>query len=579
MMTTTRKTARRPRLALNPLERRDTPAGSVAAAFSGGVLTLYGDAADNTIQIGATNDGTGADVVLSGDDTQITGGSEFEGVRSIRVFLRGGDDAVSADPAAPFVLAGSALFDLGDGNNSLDLRPADDLFVGNGLTVKAAAGVDAVHIAGPEGGRNRIGGTVDLNYGEGNSTTELNALMIGDSLKIIAGEGEDTVTTDGVHIGQPVGGSGALSGSVQMNGGKGPLTVTTIDSAFPATTLTARGNLSLTVTGGSYNGLAMTTPGDASASFTDAFVRRDVSVAAGPAGAATLAFAGQDVSAGQVKVRGGAAAVTIADAPTAYLGGLDVVGKSARFETDGSDVRVGGAAVVRATHGSATMSAGGTRMDFLKGLTVAGSDAVAVSFATTGTGTQASSVGGHLIVSGGAQNDVVQTNGNFRVGGDVRVTTGAGDDRIELGGEDATSTIGGRLTVATGVGDDTIVLTRLIVGGATAIDTGGGNDTVALQNDSTYRGAVAIDQGAGDDTLVVGTDAGGVKFNKLVTAYQGGGNDTLAVGLTDDGTGVTFNRVGSQFHGGAGMDTLTEGGVEASGLEVNVAFTGYELRA
>src|SRR4051812_21218285 len=51
------RTRRPVRLALDPLETRDTPAGTVTATFAGGRLTLTGDAADNAVTINQLADG------------------------------------------------------------------------------------------------------------------------------------------------------------------------------------------------------------------------------------------------------------------------------------------------------------------------------------------------------------------------------------------------------------------------------------------------------------------------------------------------------------------------------------------
>ncbi|HVK11120.1 MAG TPA: hypothetical protein VM597_20290, partial [Gemmataceae bacterium] len=530
-MTTPRTPSRR--LALSPLEARDNPAGSVAATFSGGVLTLTGDAFANAVQISAVPDGSGADVVLTGlDDTAIDGPTEFEGVRSIRANLKGGADAVSADPGAAFVLRGSLMLDLGDGDNTVDLQPADQLALG-GLTVRAADGADTVKLVGPEGGMNRTIGALDLSYGPGNSTTDLAGVHIVGRLAVAAGEGDDALTTEDVRVGRPGPGPGNQIGSVQVNGGKGALTVTAESSAFPATTVSARGAVALSATDGSFAALAATSPADAQVELTSTPVRRDLTVTAGPDGAAGVALSGEGTSTGRLTVSGGTAEATIADSPLAFVGGLTVTGRTeAEFAADGSAVQVGGPAAVRATAGTASLSAGGERVTFLKSLIVSG-NGTDVSFDTTATGTDMSAVHGDFIVTGGKQSDTVKATENFRVGGDVRLALGGGDNVVALGGEAAALLIGGRLDVLGGEGADEMTLTRLIANGPVSIVTGGGADTVGIQGASVYRRSVFIDQGAGDDALAIGTESGGVVFTGPVTIRQGPGADTLAVEASD----------------------------------------------
>src|SRR6478609_5868924 len=116
----------RPRLAVESLERRDNPAGTVTATLSGTTLTLTGDDADNDIVIRQT--GPTAFTVL-GNDTTIAGGLTF--------------------PA----------FDLGDGDNQLSLVTDGRIDLG-GLTVLAGDGQDHVTVAGGAGTNSRVAGNV-----------------------------------------------------------------------------------------------------------------------------------------------------------------------------------------------------------------------------------------------------------------------------------------------------------------------------------------------------------------------------------------------------------------------------------
>jgi hypothetical protein len=573
-VTPTRAPARR--LNLSPLEARDNPAGSVTAAFSGGVLTLTGDAFANQVQLSAVPDGSGADVVLTGlDDTAIDGLTEFDGVRSIRANLKGGADTLSADSGSAFVIAGSLVIDLGDGDNTVDLQPADQLALG-GLTVRAADGADTVTLVGPEGGLNRTIGALDLSYGPGNSTTELTGIHVTGRLAVAAGEGDDTLTTSNMRVGRPAPGQGNQTGTMSVTSGKGTLTVTTEASAFPATALSARGALALTAADGGFAALTAVSPADVQMSLDSVFVRRELCATAGPDSAASVALAGDGTSTGRLKVTGGSAEATIADAPAAFVGGLDVIGRTAaRFATDGSTVQVGGPAAVRATAGTATLAAGGDQVTFLKNLFVSG-QATDVAFDTAGTGTAVSVVHGDLIVTGGAESDSVRATENLRVGGDVRLALGGGDNTVALGGEAAALTLNGRLDVVTNGGADAITLTRMTVGGPVSIITGAGNDTLGIHGASMFKRAVTIDQGAGDDTAALGTEGGGVVFNGVVTLRQGAGADTMAVEASDDATGVAFNQAGSRVDGGAGEDVLTEAVIQA-GIGANVRFVNFEV--
>ena len=74
-----------PGLALESLERRDTPDGKVTAAVAGGVLTLTGDDLDNSIQVEQTGPGA---FTVSGVNTTVQGGPNFTGVSHRRRLRR-----------------------------------------------------------------------------------------------------------------------------------------------------------------------------------------------------------------------------------------------------------------------------------------------------------------------------------------------------------------------------------------------------------------------------------------------------------------------------------------------------------
>src|SRR5262249_54915281 len=136
---------RRLRLDLEHLEPRDTPAGTVNAVLSGTTLTLIGDDADNAVQLNKTPGGI---EVVGINATQVTGGVQpFAGVIAIRAVMKDGNDTVFLDPAADLVLSGISTFDLGDGDNVLQLSTTGKLDLG-GLTVLAGDGLDKVTIAG-----------------------------------------------------------------------------------------------------------------------------------------------------------------------------------------------------------------------------------------------------------------------------------------------------------------------------------------------------------------------------------------------------------------------------------------------
>ena len=138
-MSKRKQITRRPgRLAVERLEDRENPNGTVTASLTaGGVLFLRGDALDNDIRLQMT--GSGA-VVTGLNGTQISangsvgGSATLDGqVKHINASLLAGNDSISIDAASAFAISGNAAFNLGAGNNSLDLTTSGALNIGGHL--------------------------------------------------------------------------------------------------------------------------------------------------------------------------------------------------------------------------------------------------------------------------------------------------------------------------------------------------------------------------------------------------------------------------------------------------------------
>jgi len=153
---------RRSRLTVESLEPRDVPTGVVAVSFVNGALTLTGDDQNNQIVYTIGTDASGApEVRLTPDPgTTIDDPNDpnppvpgttvtLAGTpNSLKVIFKGGDDSFSLD-GSRLVLAGGADFDLGDGDNHLDLMSTQAIQLG-GLTVTAGDGLDTVILLSPE---------------------------------------------------------------------------------------------------------------------------------------------------------------------------------------------------------------------------------------------------------------------------------------------------------------------------------------------------------------------------------------------------------------------------------------------
>ena len=178
---------------------------------------------------------------------------------------------------------------------------------------------------------------------------------------------------------------------------------------------------------------------------------------------------------------------------------------------------------------------------------------------------------GALILTGGGV-----TNGRFEVIGTAladEVTTGAGDDVVDVrGGDNTVTTNAGDDAVSAGSGNDVIS----VGAGNDTVNAGGGDNTVSGgSGDDTITalgGDDVIDGGTGDDTINAGggdnTVSGG-SGNDTITA--GGGNDIIDAGSGDDV--VNAGAGDDVISGGAGDDTINAG----SGDDTVVAGDGDDI--
>jgi hypothetical protein len=154
---------RPPRLTVQSLEPREVPAGVIAVSFVTGALALRGDDFGNQVTIDVGTDVGGAprvrlipDATTAIDDLSdpkdpvpgeevILPGAPV----SLRAVLAGGDDGFLLLDATSLRLPGGADFDLGDGDNTLDLSTTNGTLSFGALTVKAGDGFDTVSIKSP----------------------------------------------------------------------------------------------------------------------------------------------------------------------------------------------------------------------------------------------------------------------------------------------------------------------------------------------------------------------------------------------------------------------------------------------
>ncbi|HEX4265394.1 MAG TPA: hypothetical protein VH597_13740 [Verrucomicrobiae bacterium] len=174
--------------------RIETP--KISAVFSGGVLTVTGDAHDNTLIVGRDVAGT---LLVNGGAVKITGGpATITNTTLVKILGLAGNDTLSIDEANG--LMPSANLSGGDGNDILTGGSSDDVLDGgagndtlNGRdgsdTLLGGAGNDILN-----GGR----GTDQLFGGDGDDQFVWNP---GDGSDVIEGEnGNDTLVFNGANV-------------------------------------------------------------------------------------------------------------------------------------------------------------------------------------------------------------------------------------------------------------------------------------------------------------------------------------------------------------------------------------------
>jgi hypothetical protein len=218
--------ARRARLSVRTLEPREVPAGVVAVSLVGGALTLTGDDLNNhvTIEVGTDAggaprvrlipDGTTAIDDLSDPAVPVPGAEVIlPGTpASLRAALKGGDDAFLLLDATSLNLPDGAAFDLGDGDNVLDLSTSSGQILLGELTVKAGDGFDTVSIKSPRDSSSGIATgrrqhkPVSFTFGDGGYDTNVEFFEAPGrgGMRISAGAGDGTFDAIGQKVHGPV---------------------------------------------------------------------------------------------------------------------------------------------------------------------------------------------------------------------------------------------------------------------------------------------------------------------------------------------------------------------------------------
>jgi hypothetical protein len=547
-------------------------AGTVTAKLAGGTLTLTGDDANNIIQLSQAVNG---DITVTGTGTTIAGGPTFSGVKSIKTAMKGGNDVVTIDPLAPFLLSGAATFDLGDGANILSLITTGPLSLGS-LTVKAGDGADTVAVAG-----GTVKGNASLNLGAGGTDVTLDGLQVqgAGGLKVNATDGDDTLSLTGVQV----------TKAITASTGNGSLTVNSTGGTYGSMSLTAVGNTPSDPTQGVTLDIDTTTVtktvklnSKAGALFNaNGGTIGSVSVTAGKLGTAEVNLTGSPTVSGGLTVKGATAEFNVAVGGTPTINGnLSLTGTTSTLAelSPTSVVSIGGS--VSAQGGAGTMSfvVEGTSLTVGKTLTVKSQSNTLVQL----TPTAASPITGNVSLTSGLEDDVMTINSSVSMGSSLTINAGAGNNGITLGTTAANLTVGRNLSVTTLGGDDVIDLNRPAVTGTTNIKAGAGSDLLEISGPATFTGSTTIDLGAGDDGLAIAsnpaTTSGVVTFTGKVNAKLGAGNDALMLGLAGGSGGnantlVAFSTsTANKIDGGSGLNSFDQAADQVTGTVTTVNF-------
>jgi hypothetical protein len=173
-------------------------------------------------------------------------------------------------------------------------------------------------------------------------------------------------------------------------------------------------------------------------------------------------------------------------------------------------------------------------------------------------------VGRNLSISTLGGDSIVGLAAGSVVAGNATITTAAGNDFIEMGGQ-----VNGSASVSTGEGNDTFLLDpTALVAGTLGVTSGNGNDTLTVSG--TVNGNLNLTVGNGGtmatpNTITVNTAPGG-----LLTFQGGNGTDVLDL----EGPSGTFYNVNLLFGTGTNTLTLDSGGTTPFTLSGTITGSG-----
>ena len=434
-----------------------------------------------------------------------------------------GTEINNGDPGDPVTLTGTVT------SMKVDLKGGADTFLIDGTVPFTVPGAVAVAL------------------GDGDNTLDLTTtgkIDLG-SLAVTGGDGADTVTV--------VAGDGTGSrvvGAAAFTYGPGGSTTTLAELAFGST---------VKVTAGDATG----TPNGVDA--TDVTVAKTFTASLGNSFPALANFTGSSLTG--LTVTGQAIGASLV---SSTVNGSVTLKGVYQADVQAEAATVTGSVALTAALASFAATGAGTTVN--GNLTLTGSGWTTTSFQSTSL----SEVKGNLTVKGGWFNDTFEANGFFKVGKNLGLTLGGGNNEVLIGDGTATVPVGGNLKVSAGAGADAVALDGVAVTGATGVLTGAGADYLSIENGSAFTKAFTADLGSGDDEISIAQLAGSsraVSFAVKSRIAAGAGNDLLALGLEnsvgaggDANSRAEFLGAGHVVDGGLGLNFYDAASGQSSGV-------------
>lgn len=576
---------RRARLALEPLETRETPAGAVTLSLLSNTISLIGDGnvAGNEVRVTALAtdrfrlDGlNGTSFVINKvnvGNTVDTGNLPAgvpafafpdNGTTALKATFLGGADRFEYDGTAinptpppanllPPVGFGDVTLSMGAGNDTVILRQfiARNVTVNSTLPTGVVTDNDAITIL--------AGGTYDF---DNNLIAETYLGGIRSNLTINGQSGNDTITLAarvGVNVTATLRDAGD---AVVILGGSrigGAVTVTETPTTVLGTNV-----FSITENSQIAKWVTLTNTGNAvNATIANSMIGGNVTLTSGSGlGGSTFNFSNSSI--------GGIASLTGGTLLDTFSGQNLTIGKNLLL----------------------TMGNGGNGLgDTLTGSIIAGNFT-----ATYGTGNdlltvQNSTIAGNVAVTGGAGQDrFIGTN--LGIGKAMTLTMGDGGNGA---GDTLTNVnVAAGLTINYGgiTGDDILDIQNSAISTSVTINAGAGNDRLSVQNSSVglnfaYTGGAGGNGGGLNPDLVTGVSVGGtfritygagneeLQFTNsniigAATIGGGNGNDLLAL------NGVNFLAT-LAVTGGSGIDTINASNLSVIGTTALTTSGGNDV--